>query len=402
MSTQPASALPHAGSIRPTHAIAAAARLGVCAALLAALLGGLSAAGPWSIARAQDRAELPQRIALAPGEYLWMPELAPQGPLLVLVSLPEQLAYVYRNGVRIGVSTVSTGRPGYETPTGVFTILEKRREHYSNLYDNAPMPFMQRLTWDGVALHAGALPGYPASHGCVRLPRVFAEKLFAVTRSGSTVVIAHRAAPLAGGIEPGLSAPLDPAGRPAVATASDSGWTLMPVSPGPLTVIASLGDRRVVVLRDGVEIGRAPLQVRDEAAARALRGTHLYLMLDDPKPGLPAQAGGETGGSLLDPARPARRWQSLTVAALVPGEGDVRALTASGAIGVNADFARSLYAALGPGSTVIVTDEPLRPAGAEAQERVLLEAPEGDPAREAPVTPIPSPPSPPAQPEPRP
>ena len=93
-------------------------------------LCGLSGMSP---ASAQDAAQLPQRIALAPGEYLWMPELAPQGPLLVLVSLPEQLAYVYRNGVRIGVSTVSTGKAGHETPTGVFTILEKRVEHYSNL-----------------------------------------------------------------------------------------------------------------------------------------------------------------------------------------------------------------------------------------------------------------------------
>ncbi|HQZ32008.1 MAG TPA: L,D-transpeptidase family protein, partial [Arenimonas sp.] len=103
---------------------------------------------------------------LLPGEYLWLPELSPRGPVLVLVSLPEQRAYVYRNGVRIGVATVSTGKPGYETPTGVFTILQKKREHYSNLYDDAPMPFMQRLTWDGVAMHAGRVPGYPASHGC--------------------------------------------------------------------------------------------------------------------------------------------------------------------------------------------------------------------------------------------
>ena len=92
-----------------------------------------------------------------------------------MVSIPQQRAYVYRGGTLIGVTTVSTGRPGHDTPTGRFEILEKRREHFSNLYNNAPMPFMQRLTWDGIALHAGQIPGRPASHGCVRLPLEFAR-----------------------------------------------------------------------------------------------------------------------------------------------------------------------------------------------------------------------------------
>ncbi len=77
----------------------------------------------------------------------------------------------YRNGVRIAVSTCSTGKKGHETPTGVFTILEKDKDHHSSTYNNAPMPNMNRLTWSGVALHAGNLPGYPASHGCVRACR---------------------------------------------------------------------------------------------------------------------------------------------------------------------------------------------------------------------------------------
>ena len=106
---------------------------------------------------------------LAPGEFAWEPQLSNGGPLLVVVNIQEQMAYVYRNGLRIGRTSVSTGKAGHETPTGVFTILEKHEEHYSNKYNNAPMPFMQRLTWDGVALHAGKIPGYQASHGCVRL-----------------------------------------------------------------------------------------------------------------------------------------------------------------------------------------------------------------------------------------
>jgi len=103
--------------------------------------------------------------ALQPGEFLWTPERSGAGQLVIVVSLPTQRAHVYRNGVRIGVSTVSTGTPSHPTPTGTFEILQKKRLNHSNLYNNAPMPFMQRLTWDGIALHAGKIPGYPASHG---------------------------------------------------------------------------------------------------------------------------------------------------------------------------------------------------------------------------------------------
>jgi len=117
------------------------------------------------------------------------PEMATRGPVEVVVSIPQQRAYVYRSGILIGYTTVSTGRPGHRTPTGRFEILEKRREHYSNLYNNAPMPFMQRLTWGGIALHAGHIPGTPASHGCVRLPLEFSRLLFGVTQVGATVHI---------------------------------------------------------------------------------------------------------------------------------------------------------------------------------------------------------------------
>ena len=126
---------------------------------------------------------------LEAGEFFWAPEIAPEGPVALIVNLQTQRAYVYRNGVPIGVSTVSTGKAGHATPTGIFTILQKDRDHRSNLYNDAPMPFMQRLTWSGIALHAGNLPGYPASHGCIRLPAPFAESLYGVTKLGLTVVI---------------------------------------------------------------------------------------------------------------------------------------------------------------------------------------------------------------------
>lgn len=127
---------------------------------------------------------------LKPGGFTWHPERAPSGPVAIIVSVPKQRVYVYRNGILIGVSTCSTGKKGFETPTGVFTVLEKAEEHYSKEFDDAPMPFMERLTWQGVALHAGKLPGYPASHGCVRLPPKFAKNLYEATHVGTPVIIA--------------------------------------------------------------------------------------------------------------------------------------------------------------------------------------------------------------------
>ena len=131
--------------------------------------------------------------SLKAGRFVWQPERAPEGSIDIVVSIPLQLAYVFRAGQLIGASTVSTGQPGYDTPTGNFRILQKRKDHKSNLYDDAPMPFMQRLTWDGVALHGGTVPGYPASHGCVRLPQKFAAALFQATSLGAKVVIVDEA-----------------------------------------------------------------------------------------------------------------------------------------------------------------------------------------------------------------
>lgn|GEM_PF-3357290 len=124
---------------------------------------------------------------LAPGKYVWRPDHAASGPVDIVVSLKAQRAYVFRQNKLIAISTVSTGRKGNVTPTGSFPILQKKRMHHSNLYNNAPMPNMQRMTWDGVALHAGNIPGYAASHGCVRLPTEFSRLLFGVTRIGSIV-----------------------------------------------------------------------------------------------------------------------------------------------------------------------------------------------------------------------
>lgn len=195
---------------------------------------------------------------LKPGEFLWAPEIAPEGPVTLIVSLEAQRAYVYRNGVPIGVSTVSSGKPGHDTPTGIFTILQKDADHTSNLYADAPMPFMQRLTWGGIALHAGNLPGYPASHGCIRLPLAFAKLLYSVTKLGLTVVITNDASVPEVSAAPAV---LSPRNEPARQSTGRFSWQPNKSPTGPVSIVVSGRDKRVVVLRNGIEIGSARIEI---------------------------------------------------------------------------------------------------------------------------------------------
>lgn len=127
--------------------------------------------------------------ALKPGQFVWEPRETYEGPMKIVVVLDIQRIYVFQNDKLLGFSTISSGKKGKETPTGYFNILQKNIDHKSNLYSNAPMPFMQRLTWDGIAMHGGQLPGYPASHGCIRLPHPFAKALFGATKMNQEVVV---------------------------------------------------------------------------------------------------------------------------------------------------------------------------------------------------------------------
>jgi hypothetical protein len=207
---------------------------------------------------------------LKAGQYVWAPDIAPEGPMLMIVNLKTQRALLYRNGVPIGATTVSTGKAGRETPTGIFTILQKQVVHHSSKYDNAPMPYMERLTWAGVALHAGHLPGYPASHGCIRMPAGFAKLLYGVTNLGMTVVVAD--VPSAPRVAP---APNIVAAAPSGFDGTSFSWNPEKSQQGPVSVVISAADRRAVVLRNGVVIGSAPVTVSGSVAgtwAYALRG----------------------------------------------------------------------------------------------------------------------------------
>ena len=173
----------------------------------------------------------PDAVAmLEPDQFIWNDTGGPGG-IRILVSLALQRVYVYRGDSLIALSPISSGAAGFDTPVGEFTILEKDADHRSNIYSNAPMPFMLRLTWDGIAIHAGRNPGYPASHGCVRVPIAFARKLYGITGLGARVIVTDDYAdPLYGdmpvepsqGLPPGM-VPLDVARR---AAASAIAWTV--------------------------------------------------------------------------------------------------------------------------------------------------------------------------------
>jgi L,D-transpeptidase-like protein len=155
----------------------------------------------------------------------------PKGPLQIVVSIDSQRVTLFSNGVPVAHGPVSTGVPDHPTPMGVFSIIEKDRYHHSNLYSNAPMPYMQRITWSGVALHEGVLPGYPASHGCIRLSSDFAKKLWPITNLGVRVIIARNEVTPVDFEHPKLFAPKPKPSEPQVAanTSSDGQGASRPI-----------------------------------------------------------------------------------------------------------------------------------------------------------------------------
>lgn len=345
--------------------------------------------------RRAAKAPAKRRYPLAPGKFFWMPEISANGPVVALVNLHTQHVQLYRNGVAIGFSSVSTGKPGHGTPVGRFKVLERRRHHFSNLYENAPMPWMVRLTWDGIAFHGGRLPGYPASHGCVRLPMAFAPHLFGALSRGDTVAIV-RQAPERYPAELSLLAPIDPQGQPMLLPemlSQPEYWALDSVAaaapdaaasaaahvalqsvlaasaasapldmvelpreaaqrpaavaaaararaqkpavlaegavlpPSPLSVLVSLPQQRLFVLRDGVVLAAAALP--QALTPDSLGGHTLFTW---------GEAGGWHAMGEVDAAFDQIIWQHLLPA--------------------SADFSARLRAALTPGSTLFISPLP--------------------------------------------
>jgi hypothetical protein len=273
----------------------------------------------------KGRAVKPFTSELKPGDYVWHPEVSPAGPVVVFVSLPDQVVYVYRNGVRIGRSTVSTGKPGKATPTGVFTVLQKKVDHESSIYKGAKMPHMQRLTWTGIALHAGHLPGYPASAGCVRLPVDFATKLYTATTLGTTVIIADNRSAPSQSTQPGLLF----SGKTEATQASGFVWAPEKAPKGPVSIIVSGLDRAAYIYRNGVEIGRAPA-----GGLERLSGSYAYSALAT------VDAGGR------------RDWISIASSG---GRGpNLKELAHR--VTIAPDFLANVRALITPGTTLVLTD----------------------------------------------
>lgn len=316
-------------------------------AALIATFGTISLAFP-APAQEVDRGNRPILQAstqLKNGEYVWAPELSPAGSALLVVNLEAQRAVLFRNGVPIAATTISSGKTGHETPTGVFTILQKNKEHYSRTYDNAPMPNMQRLTWSGIALHAGKLPGYPASHGCIRLPGKFSSLLFGATELGMTVVITSIPA------LPGVSE------APAVATADTTPGMSLSSAPyewhperspanvdSMVSVVISVADGKAVVMRNGVEIGSAPVRVSGETGPMA------YVLRAWDASGqhwLKLQYSGTGEGMEVRPGE-LKRFEAPVM------------------------FRHAVASVLRPGSVVIITPESLR-AGSTGRPQMVIE-----------------------------
>jgi hypothetical protein len=308
--------------------------------LIGAVLLAMLAA---SNSAAEKSGRVSPRATLEPGQFTWHPEVSPKGPVLLVVSLPQQLAYAYRNGVLIGRSTISSGKEGHETPTGVFTVLQKRRVHESNIYKGASMPNMQRLTWSGIALHAGRLPGYPASHGCVRLPLEFSRLLFDVTKTGTTVVVADDTSDSALVARPGalMATPeVMKNVKPEDVTAPGYTWHPERAPSGPVTIVISGTDRQAWVFRDGEPLGHASLTL-DPTDYQLPRGVFSYVGQEDGK----------------------RRWLG---AGLEQEEADRVLDELRTRVAVAPEFLASVQDILSPGDTLVVTPHSVLPPSVSA------------------------------------
>lgn len=319
---------------------------------LAVVFAAQAVSVPFWGARQSSSVDTPPS-SLKPGEWIWGGDSKALGPMVVVVSLTEQRAYVYRNGLLVAVSTVSTGKPGHETPTGVFTILQKDKDHHSSKYNNAPMPYQERLTWDGIALHAGGLPGFPESHGCVHLPSEFARHLFDATNMGMTVVIAKEGASPIAMVHPSPLSPVQPDGGgdafiPPLEDGQAFRWTPERAPAGPLSLVLSRSDQRLIVLRNGVEIGRARVLVREP---ERVTGTHAYVMGSDYM----------SGDFPQFPQGRAPQWQAIAV----PGhEQDGGAVIDGGTINgitLPSGFIALVYPLLTPGTVLVATDARILP-----------------------------------------
>jgi lipoprotein-anchoring transpeptidase ErfK/SrfK len=279
----------------------------------------------------------------------------PQGPLQLVVSIGQQHVTLYSNGVRVAQSQVSTGTPGHPTPTGVFSVIEKDRWHRSNLYDNAPMFYMQRLTWSGVAMHEGALPGYAASHGCIRLPTSFAQKLWVTTKLGVRVVVARNdVAPY----EFAHAKLFNPKPKPDDAKVSDGG-PLKGLRP-----TLAMDDPALRFRRAGVQMAQASTVTTDagqQVRSDTKPGNKSETDIADQLPGLPEPLGEVSAPVTVEPAP-----RAATVAPAAAADVEVTGATLEAVKPAAAPAPEAANPVVMPAAT---PEEPAKPAPAATEPR---------------------------------
>jgi hypothetical protein len=295
----------------------------------------------------------PQNSNLRPGYYVWQPQISPTGPVVLIVKLIKQTMEVYRNGQLIGRSTVGAGKREHPTPTGIFTILQKEQTHHSTKYHEASMPYMERLTWDGVAIHAGNVLGKPDSHGCVHVPSEFAKKLYDLASEGATVLItADPKAP-----QPPAKPDLEfSSGKPSPVTKPSpsipDSWHPEASASGPMCVVYSSADRRIYVYRNRVEIGVSNVGLQGSVPQV---GSRVYAAQPAVAPGGPPTW--KLLGS-VDASSPPDAAQILQQAEAPPG------------------FLQKLDQAIVTGSTLVLTDQPVDKQAAKETSGALFDSAE--------------------------
>jgi hypothetical protein len=315
---------------------------------------------------------------------------APKGPLQIIISIADQRVSLYDDGALIARSSVSTGMRRHPTPLGVFSVIEKQRWHRSNIYSAAPMPYMQRITWSGIALHAGVLPGHPASHGCIRLANGFANRLWHLTKRGTRVIIAHddvqpveitnphlfkpkvasdtpesAAAAVAGnGINP-AAATLRPlmsnaesqeAANPQ--TPSSAPAAVAPQKVVPISVFVSRRLSRLFVRRGFTPLFDVPVKIQNPEEPL---GTHVFTAMKIQDEGtairwtvvsMPDEFPGTSEGSTKERKAGAKQMTEATLPVLLPN----KANTALDRIEISQDVVDRISELLTPASSVIVSD----------------------------------------------
>ncbi|MGZ8372894.1 MAG: L,D-transpeptidase [Rhodoplanes sp.] len=355
-----------------------------------------------------------------------------KGPLTIVVSVGEQRLRVFDSTSLIAESPTSTGTRAFPTPMGVFSIIQKNRYHYSNLYNNAPMPYMQRLTWSGTAMHTGVIPGYPASHGCIRLPNSFASRLWTMTKLGTRVIVARhglqpaeithakldtlkrkpadttpmvegaggKTAANEGPVTDGFGSPMPnllsdqfkpttvilnepspvPAAEPFITPGTDPSNTAAPVKPlkpGPVAIFISRKEGKLFV-RKGFE-PVFDVQVKIENPDVPL-GTHVYTATDAKGDGLglrwmalslPGESRGEPRG---DGKRSKARGEKPVAkpATPAPAAGSSSATEALDRVELPAEAVERLAELLSPGASLIISDKGLGPQTGKGTDFIVL------------------------------